>query len=176
MTTTIDPTRLLCSLLGYAGHEVLAHQFALDEDLAPFIDAGWLSPVANFAAVLCEVCDIAHLCELVGLDGQPQALCMRTGEEFKLGQTTQPYRVEGLAVARSLASALQLDGDARTVRRIANLWTLGTRTLGERRVKFFLTPGFDRLDTATSIVDAAAEQSRTMKSTLIVANDRLAGC
>jgi hypothetical protein len=173
MATTTDPTWLLCWLLGYAGHEVAAHQFAPAEDLLSFIDAGWLLPVAGPAAVLCEVCDVAHSAQVVNFDGRPQAICMRTGEAFEVAKTAQRYRVEGLAVARSLALALQLEGEVRTVRGITGLWTLGARALGDTRVKFFLTPDFDRLDTATSIVDAAAQQSGAMKSALIVASDRL---
>jgi hypothetical protein len=173
MATTTDPTWLLCSLLGCAGHEVAAHQFAPAEDLVPFINAGWLLPVAGPAAVLCEVCDVAHSVEVVNLDGRPPAICMRTGEAFEVAQTAQRYRVEGLAVARSLALALQLDGEARTVSVITSLWTLGTRTLGDTRVKFFLTPDFDRLDSATSMMDAVEQQSGAMKSALIVASDRL---
>ena len=50
---------------------------------------------------------------------------------------------------------------------------LGTRTLGDTRVKFFLTPDFDRLDAEKTVVDAAAQQSGAMKSALIIASDRL---
>ena len=173
MGTTTDPTWLLCSLLGYAGHEVAAHQFAPAEDWVPFIDAGWLLPVASPAAVLCEVCDVAHSVEVVNLDGRPRAICRRTGEAFEIAQATQSYRVEGLAVARSLAMALHLEGEVRSVRGVSGLWTLGTRTLGDTRIKFLLTPDFDRLDTATTVVDVAVKQSSAMKSVLIVACDRL---
>lgn len=163
----------MCSLLGYAGYEVAAHQFAPAEDLASFIDAGWLLPSVRRAAVPCEVCDVAHSVRVFDLEGRPQAVCIHTGEAFEVTQTTHPYRVEGLAVARSLALALQLDGEVRTVKGVTGLWTLGARTLGDARVKFFLTPDFDRLDTATSMMDAAAQQSAAMKSALIVASDRL---
>ena len=170
---TTDPTSLLCSLLSYADHEVAAHQFAPAEDLVPFVDAGWLLPVARPATILCEVCDAAHFVEVVDLDEGPRAVCMRSGEAFEVPETSQYFRVEGSAVARSLALALQLEGEARSVRAVTGLWGLGARTLGDRRVKFFLTPDLDRLDAATSMMDVVAQQSGAMKSALIVASDRL---
>jgi hypothetical protein len=173
MATTTDPTRLLCALLGYAGHQVAAHQFASVEKLAPFVDAGWLLPAPAFAPVLCEACEVAHYVEVVSLDGRPHAICMLSGEASEVAQTNQFYRVNELAVASSLALALQLDGEARTVRKIPSLWTLGAGTLGDTRVKFFFTPNFGRLDDATSVLDAAAQQSIAMKSALIVASDHL---
>lgn len=169
-----DPTALVCSLLAYAGLDIAAHQLATAEELVPFIDAGWLFPVDRPAAVPCQVCDITHSVNVTDLDGRPQAICIHTSESFEVTQTDQFYRVEALAVARALASALQLEGNVRAVPGTAGLWTLGTRALGDTRVKFFLTPDFDRLDTATSVMDAAAQQSGAMRSALIVANDRLA--
>ena len=168
-----DPTTLVCSLLTYAGLEVAAHQLATAGELVPFVNSGWLCPVDRPAAVPCQVCDVTHCIDVADLDGRPQAVCMYTGVSFDVTQTDHFYRVDGLAVARALASALQLKGNVRGVKGTVGLWALGTRTLGDTRAKFFLTPEFDRLDTATSIVDAAAQQSGAMKAALIVVNDRL---
>lgn len=168
-----DPTSLVCSLLAYSGLDIAAHQLATAGELVSFIDAGWLFPVDRPSAVPCQVCDITHSVDVTDLDGRPQAICMHTAESFEVMQTDHFYRVDGLAVARSLASALQLEGDVRGVKGTVGLWTLGTRTLGDTRAKFFLTPEFDRLDAATSVMDAAAQQSSAMRSALIVANDHL---
>jgi hypothetical protein len=134
---------------------------------------GWLLPVVRPSTILCDACDTQHSVDVVDIEGRLQAVCMHSGEVLEVQQAPQRYRVEGLAVARSLAMALHLEGEVRSVRAVAGLWTLGTRTLGDTRVKFLLTPDFDRLDTATTVVDAALKQSSAMRSALIVASDRL---
>ena len=168
-----DPTSLLCSLFGYAGLDIAAHQFATANDLASFIEAGWLLPVVRPSTIPCDACDTQHSVDVVDIEGRLQAVCIHSGEVLEVQQAPQRYRVEGLAVARSLAMALHLEGEVRSVRGVSGLWTLGTRTLGDTRVKFLLTPDFDRLDTATTVVDVAVKQSSAMKSALIVASDRL---
>jgi hypothetical protein len=91
MVPTIDPTTLLCSLLGYAGREVATHQFTSVENLSSFIEAGWLVPTARPSAVLCEVCDVVHSVDVDDLDGRPQAICVRSGEAFDVAPITQLY-------------------------------------------------------------------------------------
>ena len=134
---------------------------------------GWLLPVVRPSTILCDACDTQHSVDVVDIEGRLQAVCMHSGEVLEVQQAPQRYRVEGLAVARSLAMALHLEGEVRSVRGVAGLWTLGTRTLGDTRVKFLLMPDFDRLDTATTVVGAALKQSSAMRSALIVASDRL---
>jgi hypothetical protein len=81
------------------------------------------------------------------------------------------HHVDGGAFARSLAQALQLNGDTRLLLRFETLWRLGARRLNDIRVAFLFTPNLDRLDAATTILDSIADQSRSIPFCLLVASD-----
>ncbi|MEM9030161.1 MAG: hypothetical protein AAGC70_17495 [Pseudomonadota bacterium] len=166
-----DSMSLLCSLLAYAGREIATQQFASVSELKPFVDAGWLLPVRRPEVVLCEVCGDAHMADLEQIDREIRGICRRTGETFSVSDIASRYRVDCDAFARALAQALQLDGNARKLRGIDGVWTLGARRLNETRIVFFFTPDLDRFDRAATILEAVAKQSRAASSCLIVAND-----
>lgn len=168
---TTDPIGLLSSLLGYAEHDITARQFAPENDLVPLIQVGWLVPHGLASTALCEACDEAHLVNVFERDGMWQGLCLRTGEVLTVPDTALTYRVDTEAVAKALASAMKLDGDVRPIRGISSLWALGGRRLNDTRVVFYFTPNLDRLDLATSILEAVWKLSGPLTSALIVGSD-----
>lgn len=166
-----DSMGLLASVLRYAGQKVVAQQFAAAHVLTPLIDAGWLAPAGVPDALLCEVCDDAHTVDVVHFGDKPRGLCRRTADTFSVCQTYFQHHVDGGAFARSLAQALQLNGDTRLLLGFETVWRLGARRLNDTRVAFFFTPSLDRLDAATTILDSIAGQSRSIPFCLLVASD-----
>ena len=168
---TTDSIGLLASLLRHAGQKVVARQFAAAHALAPLINAGWLAPASVPDVLLCEVCDDAHTVDVVHFDDTPRGLCRRTANTFPVCRTCSLHHVDGAAFARSLARALQLDGDTKPLPGLETVWKLGARRLNDTRVAFFFTPSLDRLDAATMILDTVAGQSRATPFCLLVASE-----
>jgi hypothetical protein len=73
-----------------------------------------------------------------------------------------------MAFTRSLARALQLDGDAKPLHEFDKVWKLGARRINDTRLAFFFTPSLDRLDVASTILDTIASQSRAVPFCLLV--------
>lgn len=173
MTTKTDPLSLLASYLGYAGHDIAAHQFAPAKDLDLFVRNNWLVPAGYPAALPCEACDEPHSVEVVSKNCPPYGLCLRTGETFPIMDDGKIYRIDAVAVAGSLASSLNLDGTVRQLRGSSCLLAMGGTRIHDTRVNIFFIPGLDRLDAASSVLQAVANQSGSITAALIVASETL---
>ena len=168
---TTEPLALLEALLTHIGHDVVAHQFASADRLSPIMRAGWLVAKGLPDATLCAVCDDTHMAEVICVNEETFGVCRRTGETFQLSPACSLYRVDSDAFARSLAAALQLEGDTRLLHGFATVWKLGTRRLEDMAIVFFLVPRLDRIDVANTILEAVAQQARANTSVLIIADD-----
>jgi hypothetical protein len=172
MPMITDPLHLLSELLAYSGHQIAARHFAPAKDLGSLIKAGWLVPTVIPETVLCETCDDAHFVDVVELDGVLSGVCLRTAGTFAVSPG-RLYCVDADTIARSLAEVLCLDGAVQRLRSFERLWRLGGRRLDDTRAIFFFTPDLDRLDLATSVLKAVADQSRATTAALIIASDRI---
>jgi len=168
---TTEPLALLEALLGHSGNEIITHQFTSAHRLSPMVKAGWLVPSSRADTTICAVCDDAHIADVICVNEETLCVCRRTGETFLLSPVGSLSRVDGDAFARSLAAALQLDGNMRLLHGFPTVWKLGTRRLEDIAIVFFLVPRFDRIDTANTILEAVAQQARAMTSVLIVADN-----
>ena len=167
----IDPIWSWSSLYAHTGCQITAHQFASTDRLADFVKAGWLVPVGDSEAVPCEVCDEPHLANVELIDQEVKGVCGRIGEAFSVTRCRSLHLVDGDAFALSPARALELDGPTRKLRGVESVWTLGARRLNETRIAFFSTPALGRIDAATTILGAIADQSRSTPHCLLVADD-----
>ena len=170
-TMATDAIGFLSTLLKHCGREIDAAEFACVGHLAPLITSGLLVPVGFPKAIPCEVCGEAHTVDVVSIEGRPQGVCRRTGETFTVSPACALYRVDGDAFARSIAKTLELEGDTRLLRGFSAVWRLGARRLDDTLVAFFFTPALDRLDMASTILEAVAQQTRAMRCVLLVASD-----
>lgn len=169
---TTEPLPLLEALLRHIGQHIFAHQFASADRLSPMMKAGWLVPRGLPDTTVCVVCDDTHMAEVICVnEEETRGVCRRTGETFPLSPTCSLYGVEGDAFVRSLAAALQLEGNTRLLHGFATVWKLGTRRLEDGVIVFFLVLRLDRIDMASTILEAAAQQARAMTSVMIVADD-----
>lgn len=165
-----DQVAVWCSLFAYTDRQISTDQFAPSTHLTPFVEAGWLVPVAHSKTVLCEVCDKTHWVDVEPRD-MGKGVCRRTGEAFTISRAASLYRVDGDAFSLSLAQALDIDGRPRKVRGLQNVWSLGLRRYKEMRVAFFCTPWVGSIDSATTIISSVADQARSNAYCLLVADN-----